>query len=135
MKSKIVGSLNKDTTDPRIKSELDDLVEELEQDFQSDYEVAAQNVVDYLLQCRETNFYNNLRTLILDLLITGYTFFRAKSTDTNVELEVLNPLNTFIDRNPNSQFVKDSYRAVVRKWLTKREILNIYGKDLSAHDR
>lgn len=135
MKSKIVGSLNKETTDPRIKSELDDLVEELEQDFQSDYEVAAQNVVDYLLQCRETNFYNNLRTLILDLLITGYTFFRAKSTDTNVELEVLNPLNTFIDRNPNSQFVKDSYRAVVRKWLTKREILNIYGKDLSAHDR
>jgi hypothetical protein len=92
-------------------------------------------VVDYLLQCRETNFYNNLRTLILDLLITGYTFFRARATDTNVNLEVLNPLNTFIDRNPNSTFVKDSYRVVIRKWLTKREIFNIYGKDLSVQDR
>ena len=135
MKAKIMESFQQDATDPRIKYELEELVEELEQDFQSDYEVAAQNVVDYLLQCRETNFYNNLRTLILDLLITGYTFFRARATDTNVNLEVLNPLNTFIDRNPNSTFVKDSYRVVIRKWLTKREIFNIYGKDLSAQDR
>ena len=135
LKNKIVESLTKDPTDPRIKAELDDLVEELEEDFQSDYEVAAQNVVDYLIQCRETNFQNNLRTLILDLLITGYTFYRAKATSTSVELEVLNPLNTFIDRNPNSPFVKDSYRVVVRKWMNKREILNLYGKDLSPEDR
>ena len=135
LKNKIVESLTKDPTDPRIKAELDDLVEELEEDFQSDYEVAAQNVVDYLIQCRETNFQNNLRTLILDLLITGYTFYRAKATSTSVELEVLNPLNTFIDRNPNSPFVKDSYRVVIRKWMNKREILNLYGKDLSLEDR
>lgn len=135
LKNKIVESLTKDPTDPRIKAELDDLVEELEEDFQSDYEVAAQNVVDYLIQCRETNFQNNLRTLILDLLITGYTFYRAKATSTSVELEVLNPLNTFIDRNPNSPFVKDSYRVVIRKWMNKREILNLYGKDLSPEDR
>ena len=135
LKNKIVESLTKDPTDPRIKAELDDLVEELEEDFQSDYEVAAQNVVDYLIQCRETNFQNNLRTLILDLLITGYTFYRAKATSTSVELEVLNPLNTFIDRNPNSPFVKDSYRVVIRKWMNKKEILNLYGKDLSPEDR
>lgn len=137
LKDKIVQSITKETVDPKIKADLDDLVDQLNEDFQSDYEVAAQDVVEYLLQCRETDFANKLRTLILDLLITGYTFFRAikTSSETNVQLEVLSPLNTFIDRNPNSPYVKDSYRVVVRKWLTKREILNTYGKKLSPQDR
>jgi hypothetical protein len=62
-----------------------------------------------------------LRNLLLDLLITGFCFFRAKPSmnKSNVEIEVLSPLNTFIDRNPNSPYVKDSYRIVVRRWLTK----------------
>jgi hypothetical protein len=53
----------------------------------------------------------------------------------NIKIEVLNPLNTFIDRNPESPYVKDSYRVVIRKWLTKTQILNIYGKELSAEDK
>jgi hypothetical protein len=57
--------------------------------------------------------------LLLDLFVTGYTFFRTINIGSNIQLEVLNPLNTFIDRNPNSPYVKDSYRVVVRKWLTK----------------
>ena len=62
-----------------------------------------------------------LRKLLLDLLITGYTFYRVKPTvaNNNVSIEVLNPLNTFIDKNPESPYIKDSYRVVVRKWLTK----------------
>jgi hypothetical protein len=59
--------------------------------------------------------------LLTDLLITGYTFFRVKAaaSKTNIEIEVLNPLNTFVDRNPESPYVKNSYRAVVRYWMTK----------------
>jgi hypothetical protein len=62
-----------------------------------------------------------LRQLLTDLLITGYTFFRVKSSlsGTNIEIEVLNPLNTFIDSNPESPYVKNSYRSVVRHWMTK----------------
>ena len=62
-----------------------------------------------------------LRTLFLDLLITGYMFYRVKASRNNndVEIEVLNPLNTFFDKNPESPYIKDSYRVVVRKWLTK----------------
>ena len=41
----------------------------------------------------------------------------------------------FIDRNPESPYVKDSYRVVVRKWLTKEQVLNIYGKELSSKDK
>jgi hypothetical protein len=59
--------------------------------------------------------------LLLDLLITGWTFYRAKPSPsgTNVTIEVLNPLNTFIDPNMESPYVKDSHRVVVRKWLTR----------------
>jgi hypothetical protein len=62
-----------------------------------------------------------LKILILDLLITGYTFYRTKAnpSNTDVEIEVLSPLNTFFDKNPESPYIKDSYRVVVRKWLTK----------------
>jgi len=43
---------------------------------------------------------------------------------------VLNPLNTFIDRNPDSPYIKHSYKAVVRYWLSKSQILAKYGKEL-----
>ena len=77
-----------------------------------------------------------LRQLLTDLLITGYTFFRVKAShsETNIEIEVLNPLNTFIDRNPESPYVKNSYRAVVRYWMTKSQILAKYGKEISKED-
>ena len=122
--------------DPTIKKDLQDLIEDLDYGFQSQYEIAAQNVIQYLLQSRDTDIYTKLKMLLIDLLVTGYTFYRVLPTvgGNNVRIEVLNPLNTFIDRNPNSVYVKDSYRVVVRKWLTKTEILNQYGKDLSEDD-
>lgn len=77
-----------------------------------------------------------LRHLLFDLLVTGYTFYRAKPSvsKANVELEVLDPLNVFPDRNLESPYVKDSHRIVVRHWLTQQQILNKYGRDLSKED-
>ena len=34
-----------------------------------------------------------------------------------------------------SPYIKDSRRAVVRKWLDRESILNIYGKRMSKEDR
>jgi hypothetical protein len=48
---------------------------------------------------------------------------------------VLSPLNTFIDRNYNSPYIKNSYRVVVRHWKNKAQILNEYGKEMSQKDR
>jgi hypothetical protein len=72
------------------------------------------------MQSRNTDMITKLRHLIFDLLVTGYTFYRAKPSisNTNVELEVLDPLNVFPDRNLESPYVKDSHRIVVRHWLT-----------------
>lgn len=126
------GNIN----DSSIEQQIKDLIEDLDQNFISEYEVAAQNVVEYIMQSRTTDMTTKLRTLILDLLITGYLFFRAKdnASHTDVEIEVLNPLNTFFDKNPESPYIKDSYRVVVRKWMTKTQILNMYGKELSKED-
>lgn len=139
LKSKILESINQGkekVEDPAIKKDLQDLQEDLNYGFQSQYEVAAQNVVQYLLQSRETDLKNKLRQLLLDLLITGFAFYQVKPTvgNNNVKIEVLNPLNTFIDRNPESPYVKDSYRVVVRKWMTATQILNQYGSQLSKED-
>lgn len=122
--------------DPYIQQNIDRLVEDLNNNFISQYEVAAQDVVQYLMQNRKTDFTTKMTQLLRDLLVTGYNFYQVKPSakKTNVEIEVLNPLNTFIDKNPNSPYVKDSYRVVVRRWLTKSQILNMYGPEMSRED-
>lgn len=126
----------KDITDKAVKTQLDKVIQDIDQSFISQYEIAAQNIIHYLMQSRETDLITKLRQLLTDLLIAGYTFFRVKSSfsGTNVEIEVLNPLNTFVDRNPESPYVKKSYRAVIRKWMSKSQILAKYGKEISRED-
>ena len=126
----------KDITDKAVKTQLDKIIQDIDQSFISQYEIAAQNIVHYIMQSRETDLITKLRQLLTDLLITGYTFFRVKSSasGTNIEIEVLNPLNTFVDRNPESPYVRNSYRVVVRKWMSKRQILAKYGKEISRED-
>lgn len=82
------------------------------------------------MQSRNTDLTEKLKTLFKDLLITGYAYYRVKPSPegNNIDIEVLNPLNVFIDKNPESIYIKNSYRAVVRKWLSKTQILNEYGE-------
>lgn len=126
----------KDITDKSIQTQIDNIIQNIDQNFISKYEIAAQNVVQYVMQSRETDMITKHKMLLLDLLITGTPYFRVKETNshTNIEIEVLDPLNTFVDRNPNSVYIKDSYRAVVRKWMTKSQILSTYGHELSKDD-
>ena len=126
----------KDITDTSIDEQIKRLINDISSSFTSEYEIAAQNVIDYIMQSRDTDLVTQLRDLILDLLITGYTFYKVEPTveKNNIKIRVLNPLNTFIDRNIESPYVKNSYRAVVRSWLSKVEIINKYGKLMSKED-
>ena len=137
LKSSILGMMQgNDIKDKSIEKELQELVEDLDTNFISQYEIAAQNIITYIMQSKDTDITTKLRMIFLDLLTTGFTFFRATPSvsGTNVKIENFSPLNVFIEKNPESIYVKDSKRAVVRKWLTKEDILNIYGKDLSQED-
>ena len=126
----------KDIVDKTIKQQLDKIIDELDQSFTSQYEIAAQNILQYIMQSSETDFITKLRQLFIDLLVTGYCYVRIKPSlsKTNIEIEVLNPLNTFVDKNPESPYVKNSNRSVVRQWLTKSQIIAKYGKELSKED-
>lgn len=141
LKNKLISSIlyfidQKSFKDINIEQELIKLKENLETDFVSEYEVASQYVVQYIMQNRRTDLITKLRFALLDLLIAGYCTFRVKasSSNTNVEIEVLDPRNVFIDRNVESVYIKDSYRVVIRKWMSRDQILNKYGKKLSAKD-
>ena len=138
LKNKLLEQLQnkKDIQDILIQQDVENLIEDLNYDFTSEYEIAAQNVIQYIMQSRETDFKNKQKRLLLDLLIAGYMCYRTKPSvgKNNVKIDILDPRNTFFDINPESNYLKDSYRCVIRRWLTKSQILNEYSDELSKKD-
>lgn len=134
--SVIKGNGQNKIDDAQFAKELKDVEDWVDNNFISNYEMAAQNVVDYCLQARHLDFKNKLKQLLLDLFIAGETYYIVEPTsaNTNINLKILNPLNTFPDKNVNSPYIKDSYRIVYREYLSKAEILVKYGSELSSED-
>jgi len=88
------------------------------------------------MQSRNIDFRTKRKILLTDLLISGTCYYKVLKSESkeNVSLKVLNPINTFIDRNPESPYLKDSMRSVCREYLTKDQILARYGDSLTADD-
>ena len=124
------------TSNPKLSQELDDLQASLEDNFISEFEIAAQNVVDWSMQNRDIDFVNNRKILLTDLLVTGTCYYRTLESPSkhSVELRILNPLHTFLDRNFYSKFHKNSQRVVIRDYMTKNEILRNFGELLTRED-
>lgn len=122
--------------DVSIQAQLQKIIDDLNNNFISEYEIAAQNIVEYIMQSRQTDLITKLKQLFIDILVTGWCFYKVKPSlsGQNISIEVYSPLNVFIDKNPDSPYIKDSYRSVVRHWLSKSQILNKYGKLLSKKD-
>ena len=138
LKSDVLNIISgKNTNDDIVEQQLKRLIEDINTNFISEYEIAAQNVIEYIMQSRDTDMITVLRDLLLDLLITGYAFYKVEPTvgNNSVKIRALSPLNTFVDRNFESPYIKNSYRAVVRNWMTKNQVLNKYGKEMSQSDR
>ena len=59
--------------------------------------------------------------IAISFITFAYYLFQHKQNilENDIKIQVLSPLNTFIDRNFESPYVKNSYRVVVRHWLTK----------------
>ena len=118
--------------DPFIEKEMQRIQNEIENTFVSDYEIAAQNILAYIKNSRNIDLKNKMRELFTDLLIGGICYYRTKPKGDDISLEILNPLDTFIDRNPNEFYLNKSPRSVVRRWLTKEQILTEYADDLGS---
>ncbi|MBQ8132478.1 MAG: hypothetical protein IJ193_08305 [Bacilli bacterium] len=116
--------------DPFIEKEMQRIQSEIENTFVSDYEIAAQNILAYIRSSRNIDLKNKMRELFTDLLIGGICYYRTKPKGDDIGLEILNPLDTFIERNPNEFYLNKSRRAVIRRWMTKEQILNEFADDL-----
>ena len=109
LNNSILTFLNgRNITDKAIEGQINQIIEDIDQNFISEYEVAAQNVIQYILNSRDTDLIEKLRILLLDLLITGYAFYKVvpSKSGNNIEIKILDPLNTFIDKNFSSNYVK-----------------------------
>lgn len=119
--------------DPYIEQELLKIQENVNNTFVSEYEMAAQNILNYIKHSRDIDLKNKMRELFTDLLITGICYYRTKPTDAknNMKLEILNPLDTFVERNRNEFFLNKSQRAIIRRWLTRYQIMEEFGDELT----
>ena len=120
LKNNIIAAIieNKEiVNDPLVEKEIASIQQDIDQSFVSEYEIAAQNILDYLRQSRNIDLKRKMAELLTDLLITGTCYYRVKPTESNsnVNIEILNPVNTFVERNPNSPYLADSKRVVIRK--------------------
>lgn len=122
--------------DNGVQQAVDSLKEDLDTSFISNYEVAAQDIIEYILQSEDINIKDKLRQLCLDVLVSGQQYFRCLPTSAknNIKIEVYDPRNVFVERNPNSIHINDSQRAVIRKWMSKEDIISEYGRKLSKSD-
>ena len=131
---RILGS--QDMTDLNIKEQLDKIVEDVNENFISEYEIAGQNIIEQIIQSRNTDLITKLKQLFVDLLVTGFTFYKVLPSPSghNIQIKCLNPLNVFPELNYESPYINECKRIVVREYLTRDEILNKYGKELSKED-
>lgn len=115
-----------------IKNRINRIKDEANNSFISEYEIAAQNILNWCVQSKQIDIYEKRRQLDTDLLTTGECYYRAEVTKGNgVSLRIFSPLNVFPQRNPDSNYVKDCSRIVVREWLTKDEVINRFNQYLN----
>lgn len=133
--SSLSGSKEK-TQDGEILKQLKVLMEYIDTNFISEYEIAAQNIVDWATQSRDIDYLNKRKILLLDLLIAGMSYYKVYKSKNNsgIDLKILNPLNTFVDRNLESPYLKDSHRSVIREYLTKDQIKLRFGEYLKKSE-
>lgn len=139
LQNNIIASIleNKESSiDPFIDKELDKIKTNIEESFVSEYEIAAQNILDYIRQSRNIDIKNKMHELLIDLLVSGTCYYRVKPTSSgdNIDFEVLNPINTFVEKDPNSIYLADSRRVVIRKYMNVEDIISEYREYLSRDD-
>ncbi len=120
---------NQPAQDDLIERELQRISESVSRNFISNFEIAAQDIITYTRESREIDFYNKLEQLVLDLLIAGQAYYKVVATHdaSNFRIEWCDPLNTWVDKDPKSRYMKHGYKSVHRKWMTAKEIEIKYG--------
>ena len=78
LNNQILNFIQGKPMDDAIDEQIKKITNEMNNSFVSEYEVAAQNIIEYLIQSRTMDLINKLKNLLMDLLITGECFYRVK---------------------------------------------------------
>ena len=105
------------TNDPFIDKEIQKIKESVDKSFVSEYEIAAQNILNYVKNSRDIDLKNKMRELFTDLLVSGTCYYQVKPSlsGQGLSLRIDNPIDTFVERNPNEFYLNKSPRCVVRR--------------------
>ena len=122
--------------DQEIQREMTEIEDMVNRNFISNYEIAAQNICNYVLQDRRIDLKNKLEQLFLNMLISGESYYQVVKSHngTNFRLELCDPMNTWVDKDPKSRYMKNGHKSVIRKWMTEEEIIIKYGDYLTESD-
>jgi hypothetical protein len=103
--------------DPFFQQEIEKIKKNVDKSYVSEYEIAAQNILNFIKNSRDIDLKNKMRELFTDLLVSGLCYYRVKPSGSgnSLALEILNPIDTFVERNRNSFYLNRSPRAVIRK--------------------
>lgn len=122
--------------DKATELELSRLKEITGRDFVSEFEIAAQNMIEFFLQSREIDLNTRREYLFKDILIGGQAFYRTyvKAGSPIPYAEVLNPFDVFPEVNLNTPYINKARRIVYVKYMSKEEIINEFGGEMSKED-
>ena len=118
--------------DPFVEKEMQKIVDNIKESYVSEYEITAQNMLTYFKQSRNIDLMNKMESLMIDMCVSGTAYYRVRPSlsGDNIRFEVSNPLDTFVEKNPNSNYLADSRRAVIRKYMSVEDIIAEYYNDL-----
>jgi hypothetical protein len=141
---RMVNAVNSGANELPGLSELQEDIKKQSAKFQSnfisDFEVAAQDVLQYVSQSDRIGMKQNLKLLALDLLIAGECYYRVRCERVGADpiLEIIRPEDFFYHRSVYSQNVGDVHESdavVHRQYLTRKEVLSKYGKFMDKDQR
>ena len=129
----IISGAQEPKNDPFVEKELQKIKQSIEENYVSEYETAAQNMLKFFRTSRDFDLKNKMSILYTDLLVGGLCYYRTKPTSDgkNIKFEILNPIDTFVERNRNEFYLNKSPRCVVRRYLTETQILLEFGAELT----
>ena len=122
--------------DPFIEKRLQQIKDDLTNNFVSEYEIGVQYLLEYFKQNKALDFLNKRKELFKSLLIAGQCYYN-QTTDKKGQLptfEVIHPMDAFMENNPNSPYLNKSSRGVIRRRMTRQDVLLRYGHLLKAED-
>lgn len=113
---------------------LKKLRESIDEDFISEFEIAAQSLIKFFEQDITIDLQQKVKQYFLDLLVTGEAYYRTfvERVGEDPVLSIVKAENLFYKKNTNHQYLSTGERpnvtAVVnREFMNRAEILRTYG--------